>query len=75
MIGRREIVTTGMRLLWLAVTVPSSTVIAVIAGMLTYASGQGLAGSLIAGGAAFVGTEGLLLAILGFALPGTYERL
>jgi hypothetical protein len=63
-----------MRLLWLAVTVLLSAVIAVVAGLLTYATGQGLAGSAIAGGAAFVGMEGLLLAVLGFFLASSRER-
>ncbi len=56
------------RLLWLAVTLLSSVVAALVAVIVTISAGGGPADAVTAGAVTFAGAEGLLLAILGFAL-------
>ena len=57
-------------LLWLAVTFLASALVGVAGGILATLAGHGLAEAIIAGAVTFAGAEGLLLAVLGFALAG-----
>lgn len=59
---------TRERLLWLVITVLSSAVTGLVGAILFRAADRGLVEAVVAGAAAFAGTEAMLLAILGFAL-------
>jgi hypothetical protein len=60
--------TQTVRLLWLTITVQTSTITALLAGVLSRAGGHPLPDALTTAAVAFAGAEGLLLAVLGFAL-------
>ena len=62
------------RLLWLAVTLLSSTIAALIAGILSHVASRSLVDAIIAGAVTFAGTEALLLAVLGFALANVPQK-
>lgn len=60
--------TIAVCLLWLAVTVLTSALAGVVGGILTTLAGHSLPEAVIAGAVTFAGVEGLLVAVLGFAV-------
>jgi Mg/Co/Ni transporter MgtE len=62
------------RLLWLLITLLTSTNAALVSGILSRAGGGRLVDTIVAGAVAFAGAEGLLLGILGFALASSRQR-
>lgn len=60
--------TTKDRLLWLTITTLASIIAGLVGGILSRATGHGLAEAFVVGAVTFASAEALLLAVLGFAL-------